>query len=137
MTPNRVTLAMEKYSGSIPRSSAENFRTRLQNASDDCFDVMMQAHLKGKVRTVLFSIFLGGIGVDRFYLGDTGLGIFKIISNILAYVLLLIPILGFLLVAARSIWGFVDIFLCYKKAKQLNYNILVGCLFDRREDHAV
>lgn len=37
--------------------------------------------MKNKTTALLLSIFLGGLGIDRFYLGHTGLGILKLLTG--------------------------------------------------------
>lgn len=85
----------------IPEESILNFRNMLEEASDKSYDNLVAVPLKKTVTTLILSIFLGGLAVDRFYIGDVGVGIAKLL-------------LGWL---TCGIWAFIDIFLAYKKNK--------------------
>ncbi|MCL2619749.1 MAG: TM2 domain-containing protein [Defluviitaleaceae bacterium] len=65
--------------------------------------------LKDPNNILLMSIFLGGFGVDRFMLGDTGLGVAKLLLGWVTF----------------GIWWVVDIFLTPKKAREVNYNTIM------------
>lgn len=62
--------------------------------------------LKNPIVTLILSLCLGCFGVDRFYLGDIGLGILKVIAVTF--------MIGF-------IWVIIDWFLTYKRAKTINF----------------
>ncbi len=128
MTENRIRLLNEKYGKHIPSNVCADFARACAAADDNCFESAINTPVKSKVATVLFSIFLGGLGVDRFYIGDIGLGCAKLIFRIASLILLLVPVLGIIAVCASSIWCFVDIFLAYKKCKQKNYQKLISAL---------
>jgi len=49
--------------------------------------------MKDKTVAILLSFFLGGLGVDRFYLGYTGMGILKLLTGGLLGILWLIDLI--------------------------------------------
>ena len=133
MTEAKIAQALEKYGKQIPQDNLTNFQTYLKEASDDCANELMTLPLKGKTATLLFAIFLGGIAVDRFYVGDIGIGVAKLIFRLLATFLSGIAFLGLVVNLISSIWCIADIFITYKIAKEINYQRLTAFLRNHKE----
>lgn len=79
-------------------------REKLVKASDDQFLTLQATELKDPTTLLLLSIFLGSFGIDRFMLGDTGMGILKLLTG-----------------GCCGILTIVDWFTISKKAKQKNF----------------
>lgn len=93
-------------SGDIPM-----IRMRMERADEGKWQVLTTLNFKDPQTALMLSIFGGPIGVDRFYIGDNLLGIFKTITC------------GGLL-----LWAFVDQFLIKKAAKENNLRMLMDAL---------
>lgn len=104
MTDDKIAAIAAHFGPSLGDTDALALRQTLKSVPDSNYSLIMATPTKSPVTTVILSIFLGGLGVDRFYVGDIGLGVAKLL-------------LGWL---TCGIWYLVDIFLCYKKAKQVN-----------------
>lgn len=65
-------------------------RQKLENASDDALVTLQATELKDPTTMLLISIFLGTLGVDRFMIGDTGVGILKLLTGGLCGILTII-----------------------------------------------
>ena len=74
-------------------------------ADEDKFNLVSAVELKDPTTILLVSIFLGSLGIDRFMLGETGMGILKLLTLGLCGILTII-----------------DWFSVQKKARDLNYN---------------
>ncbi len=71
---------------------------------------MAEGEKKQFMTALLLSIFLGGLGIDRFYLGYTVLGVVKLLTG-----------------AGCGIWWLIDVILiATKKLKDANGNDLQG-----------
>lgn len=112
MEQNKLNAIMLQYKDAIPDEQVLNFKNLLQSAPDDVYDNLLCVPTKSTTTTLLLSIFLGGLGADRFYLGDTGLGICKLLFGWLTF----------------GIWPLVDIFCSYKRAKRKNFVRLTNAL---------
>lgn len=112
MQQDKVNMLIMQYKNAIPDNEIYVFREALKNAPDEKYDYLVNVPLKSASTTLLLSIFLGGIGVDRFYIGDTGTGICKLLFGWLTL----------------GIWPLIDIFCCYKKTKKKNSKALFDAL---------
>lgn len=65
-------------------------RQKLEKADKDTLLVLQATELKDPTVFLLISIFLGSLGIDRFMLGDTGMGILKLLTCGLCGILTLI-----------------------------------------------
>lgn len=106
LSPDQIRQILMLVQDKVPEEKLMFLKSKLADTPADKFEEIMCLNYKEPIHILLFSIFLGGFGVDRFILGDVGLGIAKIL-------------LGWL---TCGIWPLVDIFLCYKKAKEMNLN---------------
>lgn len=130
---DNIDFVMMRLQGKI---SSEHFlyikEKMLKKRDKDLPLLVVQAGLKNNVATLLLAIFLGGLGVHRFYLGDYRMGAAFIVSNIIAYVLMFsatfisyaLYVVMALVVTGIAIWQFVDIFMSYKRVKTVNFNRL-------------
>jgi TM2 domain-containing membrane protein YozV len=82
-----------------------------QNLSDDQANLLLGIKLKNPTFILLFSIFIGELGVDRFLLGDTGLGVGKLLTF-----------------GGCLVWWFIDLFLVMDRAREVNYTTVMQAI---------
>lgn len=78
-------------------------RERLLMADDSKWIMIQSLDLKDPTTMLIVSIFGGGLGIDRFLIGDTGLGVGKLLTC-----------------GGLGIWHIVDLFLIMDAARQKN-----------------
>ncbi|WP_101775097.1 TM2 domain-containing protein [Pasteurella oralis] len=106
----------KQFAESYVMTNASNFpndkiflvKEKLSTLPESRQSSIQAVDLKNPMVVLLLSIFLGGLSIERFYLSDIGLGILKIITV--------------LFFGVGLIWVLFDIYFCYKKAKELNFN---------------
>jgi TM2 domain-containing membrane protein YozV len=75
----------------------------LDKMSDKELLMLNRTNFKDPFVSVLLSIAVGELGIDRFYIGDTGLGVLKLITA-----------------GGLGIWWLVDLFIISNKTKENN-----------------
>ena len=109
MTDENVDSVFSMYADKVPEDKRLILKNALRKADDAVYENLMGVPLKSATTTLLLAIFLGGLGIDRFYIGDVGFGVGKLLVGWLTL----------------GIWPFVDIFFSYKRAKEKNFQKLM------------
>ena len=108
MESEKVNHMLMMLSSKIPAGSIPSVRTRLENTDISESKILaLHSQMKDPLLSILLSIFIGTLGVDRFYIGDVGLGIGKLLTA-----------------GGCGIWWLIDIFLIVDATKQKNLELL-------------
>lgn len=98
----------QKY---LPAEKIVFIKEKLKNVDEERFALISSVEFKDPTTILLISLFLGTFGVDRFMLGETGMGVLKLLTGGLCGILTII-----------------DWFSVQKKAKENNFNKLMAIL---------
>ena len=101
-------------------------------AAPDLFEMSMTAIPFRKPKTVkTLSVLLGLLGIDRFYLGDIGLGILKYGTwAAFTYTMAIPGIYKYIILAGTIIWWIADIISAKKRCRAYNCKKLMNAIND-------
>ena len=111
MERNKVEMSMMNNNKYFPQEKILHVKEKLLSLDDEKFSQVSMMELKDPTTILLVSIFLGVLGVDRFMIGDIGIGILKLLTA-----------------GCCGILTIIDWFTISKKTKELNYNKLMMLL---------
>ncbi len=92
----------QKY---FPAEKIVFLKEKLRTIDEEKFTLVSAIDFKEPTTLLLVSLFLGSLGIDRFMLGDTGMGILKLLTG-----------------GCCGILTIIDWFTITKKAKEVNFN---------------
>lgn len=97
-------------SKNLPKDTAKLFalKNKLSTVSENVQPLIQSTQLKDPTTVLIISLFFGGFGIDRFYLGQTGLGIAKLLTF-----------------GGYGFWAIIDWFLVGKKTREINFDTLM------------
>lgn len=95
----------------FPEDKILFIKDKLKTIDDEKFLLISSVGLKNPLTMLLMSLFLGSLGVDRFMLGDTGMGVLKLLTSGLCGILTII-----------------DWFSVSQKTKEKNFNTIMALL---------
>lgn len=111
MDKNKVDMYIMTNQKYFPNDKIMTIRERLLAMDDEKFMQLTYVELKDPTTILLISIFLGQLGIDRFLIGDVGMGILKLLTFGLCGILTII-----------------DWFTISNETKELNYRNIMNVL---------
>ncbi|WP_077197282.1 TM2 domain-containing protein [Prevotella ihumii] len=108
MDENKIDQLLMIYGAKLPFESIEMVRDYLRTTDPSNINLKFTM-MKDPTLSIILSVLLGQIGVDRIYIGDTLYGILKLITC-----------------GGFGIWWIVDLFLIMDATKQKNLEVLLG-----------
>lgn len=105
MDTQKVDLYVVSNQKYFPADKIVYLKEKLAQADEAKFNLVTACELKDPTTILIMSILFGGLGVDRFMLGQIGMGLLKLFT---------LGCLGILTI--------IDWFTVQKKAREINFN---------------
>ncbi len=105
MDKSKIDLYLTTNAKFFESQDLPKIREKLEGMSDNDFMIVQSTELKDPTTSLLLSLFLGSLGVDRFILGDIGLGIGKLLTC-----------------GGCGIWTIIDWFMIMGRTKKINFD---------------
>ena len=107
MDQQKIDMFIATNGSKFPEEKQMAIRELLANLDDNKFNLAQAVAYKDPTTLLIISIVAGTLGIDRFMLGETGLGVAKLLTGGGCY-----------------IWWLVDIFTVTKRTKEYNFTKL-------------
>ena len=105
MEKQKVDMYVMNNAKYFDSSSIPFIRQRLESMSDESFMKLQYIEFKDPTTLLIISILVGSLGVDRFMLGETGMGVLKLLTG-----------------GCCGVLTIIDWFSISKKTKEYNLN---------------
>jgi len=104
MEQQKVDMYMSTNADKFPAEQRNAIRQTLEGLDESKFNAVQGLDLKSPMTMMIIAWFGGSLGVDRFMLGDTGLGVAKLLT-----------------VGGCGIWALVDLFTAQGRTREYNF----------------
>lgn len=112
MEQQKVDMFIMSNGKYLPSNKVGIVRERLLSMDDSRWGALSTIQFKSSTTALILSLFLGQLGVDRFYIGKVGLGVLKLLT-----------------LGLCGIWVIIDWFLISGATKEANYTKLQTYLY--------
>ncbi len=111
MEANKIDMFLAQNANMFPAQKTMLIKDALSKLDENKFIYVQTTQFKDPSTILILSILVGSLGVDRFMLGDTGMGVLKLLTCGGVY-----------------IWWIVDMISAQDRAKEYNYKLLMQTL---------
>ena len=111
MEQQKVDMFMMMNNKYFPEAQIPFIRQHLLSVDENKEGILHTIQFKDPIISLVLSLLVGGLGIDRFYIGDTGLGIGKLVTC-----------------GGLGIWTIIDLFLIMQATREKNLSRLLTLL---------
>lgn len=104
---SKVDTFLAMNAKNLPMGRIEQLRENLMKVDDTRFQSIQFVEMKNPTTMLIISLFLGGLGIDRFMVGDIGLGVGKLLTA-----------------GGCGVWAIIDWFLIQDRTRECNAELI-------------